>query len=248
MILYLRFKKIDAYLKEKNTYYQHLSKFGRRRFVRRMRYFLLFKEFKGMYGLKITTEMIILISSAAIQITYRLREISISRVSSIHVFEKEFRLGSDQLFQGATISGQVLCVSWNNILRGFSNPKDNFNLALHEMTHALWANLKASNYIDPTYEYFFKKWKRFFIREMLKVRNNENNYFRRYGGRNLDEFFAVATECFFETPTLFAERNPELYLRFCILLNQDPLNIENNYHIRQSTYERRLRLAERKLG
>jgi MtfA peptidase len=116
-----------------------------------MRYFLLFKEFKGMYGLKLTTEMIILISSAAIQITYRLREISISRVSSIHVFEKEFRLGGDQLYQGATISGQILCVSWNNILRGFSNPKDNFNLALHEMTHALWANLKASNYIDPTY-------------------------------------------------------------------------------------------------
>lgn len=240
MIIHWRFKKINKFLLEKNTYFYNLSKFQKRRFIFRIRYFFWFKEVHGMYGLEITEEMLVLIGSAAVQLSFGLKNMSITKVNEIHIFEKEFTLGKEILYQGATVGGKVLCLSWNNIQRGFENPSDNFNLGIHEMTHAIMTNYKATNNIDYHFELYFKKWKTVFIREMLRIRNGENNYFRKYGGTNLDEFFAVATECFFETPKRFFENNPSLYLRFCIMLGQDPMKKNGNYKINRVTYSRNL--------
>jgi len=240
MIIHWRFKKINKFLLEKNTYFHRLSKFQKRRFIFRIRYFFWFKEVRGMYGLEITEEMLVLIGSAAVQLSFGLKNMSITKVNEIHVFEKEFTLGKETLYQGATVGGKVLCLSWNNIQRGFENPSDNFNLGIHEMTHAIMTNYKATNNIDYHFELYFKKWKTVFIREMQKIRKGENNYFRKYGGTNIDEFFAVATECFFETPERFFENNPLLYLRFCIMLGQDPMKKNGNYKINRFNYSRNL--------
>jgi MtfA peptidase len=244
MIISWRFRKINKFLSEKNTYYSSLSKFQKRRFVFRIRYFFWFKEVRGMYKLKITNEMLVLIGSAAAQLSFGLRNMSISKVNQVHIFEKEFTLGREALYQGATVGGRVLCLSWNNIQRGFAEPTDNFNLGIHEMTHAIMTNFRATNNIDINFEVYFKTWKNDFIREMLKIRNGENKYFRKYGGTNLDEFFAVATECFFETPKRFSKNNPKLYLRFCIMLGQDPMKKNGNYKINSSRYKRNLSKLE----
>ena len=43
-----------------------------------------------------------------------------------------------------------------------------------------------------------------------------------YGGSNPVEFFAVATECFFEKPKQLCRRHPELYAALKQFYRQDP--------------------------
>ena len=45
-----------------------------------------------------------------------------------------------------------------------------------------------------------------------------------YGAKNPAEFFAVATEAFFEKPTVLAKRHPELYAELRAFYGQDPAN------------------------
>jgi Mlc titration factor MtfA (ptsG expression regulator) len=44
----------------------------------------------------------------------------------------------------------------------------------------------------------------------------------KYGATDPAEFFAVATECFFENPQQFRERHPELYDELKQYYRQDP--------------------------
>jgi len=44
----------------------------------------------------------------------------------------------------------------------------------------------------------------------------------RYGATNPAEFFAVATECFFEKPVQLKRKHPELYEEFMLYYQQDP--------------------------
>ncbi len=47
----------------------------------------------------------------------------------------------------------------------------------------------------------------------------------KYGATSPAEFFAVATECFFEKPTQLARRHPELYELFQAYYQQDPARV-----------------------
>jgi hypothetical protein len=47
-----------------------------------------------------------------------------------------------------------------------------------------------------------------------------------YGATNPAEFFAVATEAFFEKPTILAKRHPELYAELRRFYRQDPAGQE----------------------
>lgn len=44
-----------------------------------------------------------------------------------------------------------------------------------------------------------------------------------YGATNPAEFFAVATEAFFERPIVLRAKHPELYRELCHFFHQDPL-------------------------
>ena len=44
----------------------------------------------------------------------------------------------------------------------------------------------------------------------------------KYGATAPEEFFAVATECFFENPRQLRERHPELYVELREYYRQDP--------------------------
>jgi len=45
----------------------------------------------------------------------------------------------------------------------------------------------------------------------------------RYGAENPVEFFAVATECFFEKPRQLKRKHPELYAELADFYRQDPV-------------------------
>jgi Mlc titration factor MtfA (ptsG expression regulator) len=52
---------------------------------------------------------------------------------------------------------------------------------------------------------------------------DERRVLRRYGATNPVEFFAVATESFFEKPRQMKEKTPELYAELCRFYGSDPV-------------------------
>ena len=59
--------------------------------------------------------------------------------------------------------------------------------------------------------------------EMALLRANENHFFRKYAFENMEEFFAVAVENFFERPKQFSEQLPHFYQVLTSLFYQDPV-------------------------
>ena len=61
-----------------------------------------------------------------------------------------------------------------------------------------------------------KPWLQWMHREMALIKNNRSDI-DVYGATNEAEFFAVVSEYFFEKPTQFQEKHPELYELLCTI-------------------------------
>ncbi len=57
-------------------------------------------------------------------------------------------------------------------------------------------------------------------REFVNLQQNKPSILRKYGGANINEFFSVTIETFFEQPLELKKSLPELFLQTSILLNQ----------------------------
>lgn len=117
--------------------------------------------------------------------------------------------------------GGFICFSWKAFVEGYANPHDKVNLGLHEFAHALRFNGVKGNHCDHFFENYFARWLACAYSEFKKLQGNPaDSIFRKYGGVNINEFFSVAIETFFESPMEFKAALPALYKQTSILLNQ----------------------------
>ena len=117
--------------------------------------------------------------------------------------------------------GGFMCFSWKAFLEGNADPHDKINLGLHEFAHALRFNGIRGDETDYFFENYFLRWLSCAMNEYHKLKNDSaNSIFRKYGSVNINEFFSVAVETFFELPMEFKAYSPELYKHTSILLNQ----------------------------
>ncbi|WP_034058071.1 M90 family metallopeptidase [Lacinutrix jangbogonensis] len=105
-----------------------------------------------------------------------------------------------------------MMLSKKAIRKAFNNKTDKHNTPVHEFVHLLD---KMDGQIDGVPEFFIGKeyiepWLELMHKEMEAI-NNDASDIRQYGGTSQAEFFAVASEYFFERPKLFKQKQPELY-------------------------------------
>ena len=105
---------------------------------------------------------------------------------------------------------------------GFSNESDKKNTAIHEFVHIID---KADGTIDGVPEVLMKKqytipWLEL-IHEKIEDIHEMDSDINPYGATNRAEFFAVASEYFFERPKLLAKKHPTLYRSMERLFNQN---------------------------
>ncbi len=110
----------------------------------------------------------------------------------------------------------ILILSWEDVERGAAHPGDGSNVVLHEFAHqldqetgeadGLPAGLRASK---------LRPWARVIEQELGKLQaatsEGSETVLHPYGATNKAEFFAVATETFFEKPKELQEADPDLY-------------------------------------
>jgi Mlc titration factor MtfA (ptsG expression regulator) len=119
-------------------------------------------------------------------------------------------------------------LAWDSVTGGTSNITDARNVVLHEFAHQLDQEDGAADGA-PILEHRsrYTTWARVLSKEYEVLQKNKRERRRsvlnKYGATNPAEFFAVATETFFEKPKQMVKRHPELYDELKSYYKLDPV-------------------------
>jgi Mlc titration factor MtfA (ptsG expression regulator) len=221
----------DNQLSQYNPYYNSLDGPGRDRFMRRVTEFMQSKDFQYI-DVQQEEIMPLLISSAAIQLTFGLEKYLLDHFTSIYLLKDNYRYGLYKTPFEGHVSEEGIYLSWSNFLREFSDYSDGQNVGLHEMAHALvYVNFTSDDRIDHAFHDRFSDFSSV-GRPIFEGMSGGDagspgaaatSLLGIYASTNYQEFWAVCVETFFERPAVFKKQIPTLYLALCTLLNQDPL-------------------------
>lgn len=168
----------------------------------------------------------ILISAAAVQVSFGLKQCQLSFFSDIYVLSDAYlALNAKERFIGH-VSPTGIYISWKHFVQGFADYNDGFNVALHEMAHALHhENFINETGIDWDFRQDFDKLPTIYGPMMTKALVERRSYLRGYAFTNFHEFWAVSVEYFFENPQYLKDNLPQLYDILSDTLNQDPMHL-----------------------
>ncbi len=120
--------------------------------------------------------------------------------------------GSTAVLGVAHNRGGPVVLAWDAVLTGARNPKDGRNLVIHEVAHKIDFLDGAADGAPPLDDAATRReWARVCQAAFDAHASGEEHLLRPYATTNAAEFFAVATEVFFEKPKRMARELPELY-------------------------------------
>jgi len=133
----------------------------------------------------------------------------------VHEFE-------DEVMGEAWYGGPVL-ISW------FEHPEDaaGINVVIHEFAHKLDMKSGDADGLPPMHEGMSRqRWievmSKAFDDFQQRVDRGEDTPLDPYGAELPTEFFAVASEAFFETPGLLRSEYPDVFAQLKLFYRQDP--------------------------
>jgi len=189
------------------------------------------KTFIAAGGLELTDEMRVVISASAARLVLHLDLGYYDRLTEIVVYPYVFQHPErDEAILGEAHDWGVVVLSWPAVLQGIRNPDDGHDTAAHEFAHVLD---RADGIFDGTPRLgsrsFYRPWAQILSRHYLKLRQGdreERKVLRDYGATNEAEFFAVATESYFEKPRQMKTHAPDLYRELQEFYGGDPAGDE----------------------
>jgi MtfA peptidase len=192
----------------------------------------------GDAGFTITDEIKVTVAGQAALLVLGLDEpYYFDRVQSIILYPKAFvnsyrdYSGFTIVPQKASLIGQAwyhspIILSWQEVLQCGHNASNGGNVVLHELAHHLDGLDGDVDGSPPLTGEQNKIWYRTTEAEYLRLvgsaRRGEVTLLSHYGATNRAEFFATATECFFEQPLAMQRQHLELYNVLSDFYRQDP--------------------------
>ncbi|WP_396600812.1 zinc-dependent peptidase [Algibacter sp. R77976] len=162
----------------------------------------------------------ILVAASAVIPVFCFDNWQYSNLSTVLIYPDNFNKDYEYAGDNRNIAGLVgtgrfknqMILSKKALRLGFNNKTDKGNTAIHEFVHLID---KMDGDIDGIPKLLLSHtyaipWLRLMHDKMEAINNNTSDI-RNYGGTNQEEFFAVASEYFFERPKLFKRKHPELY-------------------------------------
>ncbi|HZT81944.1 MAG TPA: M90 family metallopeptidase [Gemmataceae bacterium] len=225
------------YLENNVAHYRYLTAEEQARLRDDLRIFLAEKNWEGCGGLQMTDEIKVTVSAFACLLVLGMAHNYYDRVRSILVYPHGYRAdevgpdgvvhegGSGRLGE-AHYRGPVI-LSWDSIRHEGRHPREGHNVVFHEFAHQLDMLDGAVNGTPPLGSRAeYQRWKEVMTREYTRLLDASGHHratlLDQYGATNEAEFFAVATECFFDRPAEMAHRHPELYALLRDYYRQDP--------------------------
>jgi hypothetical protein len=207
--------------------------------TQRIQIFMAEKPFIGCGGLIITDEIRVTLATQACMLIINRPDYHYPNVHQVLVYPGAFvvnRSHTDnigilqnhsQVLSGESWAHGQVILSWQDALEGAAIIDDGRNVVIHEFAHQLdqdkgYAN-GAPNMLGHEH---YPRWSQTLGTEFSKlqaqVADDLPSLFGAYAASNPAEFFAVASEVFFEQPRRMATEHPELYVEFRRYYRLDP--------------------------
>lgn len=227
------------YLRQNVAHYQYLSPEEQARLRDDLRVFIAEKNWEGCGGLEITDEVKVTIAAHACLLVLGLEQSCFDRVPSILVYPHGYRDPRNRPGPGGVIDtrGQArlgeawyrgpVVLAWDQVRHDGRHPGQGRNLVFHEFAHQLDM---LDGLVDGTpplrSREEYRRWAEIMTEEYKRLANASEHgratLLDRYGATNEGEFFAVATECFFDRPGGMRQQHPRLYDVLREYYRQDP--------------------------
>lgn len=204
--------------------------------------FLAEKRFEGCGGLEVDDEMRVTIAAQACILLLGRDADVYPGLHSILVYPQAYvartRFSEDGIVTegesvriGESWSRGSLVLAWDHVSRDAGDIHDGHNVVFHEFAHLLdyqdgaadgtpllpgrsrylaWARVLGEAYADL----------------VGRIQDHRPTVLDAYGATNPAEFFAVATECFYERPLSLERAHPELYRELRRFYRRDPAALE----------------------
>ncbi|MDR3557519.1 MAG: zinc-dependent peptidase [Syntrophobacteraceae bacterium] len=201
--------------------------------------FLDEKNFEGCGGLELSDEIKVTIAAQACILLLHRKTDYYPGLYSILVYPGAFiakgyielapgfHMETEQVHLGESWKHGSLILSWDDVVANASDIHDGHNVVLHEFAHQLDSEDGRADGAPPLpHRSMHIAWARILGRDFLRLRHDAEEglatVLDQYGATNPAEFFAVATECFFEKPVQLQSKHPELYENLKLYFQQDP--------------------------
>jgi Mlc titration factor MtfA (ptsG expression regulator) len=208
----------------------------RHRLLGLIQVFIADKPFIGCGGLTIDDEHRVTIAAqACLLLLGQGGDSCYPQLRQVLVYPDAFMAPRRQLLPGGVVSeqpqalageswvqGQVI-LAWSEVLAGAADPADGRNVVLHEFAHQIdqdsgqadgrpWQREEASR----------QRWATVMDEGLARLRDAPSDALDAYGSTDPAEYFAVATEAFFERPLALLQAAPQLYGELARLYRLDP--------------------------
>lgn len=227
-----------GYLERNVPFYSRLNEREKAKLRADTRILVAEKNWEGCGGLTMTDEGKVTVAAHAALLLLGIEHDYFARVMSILVYPTGFRgpdgwMGADGVVDttvgalGEAWYDGPIVLAWDAVVAGGRNPADGRNVTLHEFAHQL-------DYLDGVADGTpilrtkgdYARWQDVMTREFARLKAESESgspkVLDSYGATNHAEFFAVATEAFFEKSKQMYARHPELYAVMSEYYGQDP--------------------------
>ena len=201
--------------------------------------FLHQKKFVGCEGVDIDDEMRVTIAGQACMLLLNRPSRVFPGLDTVLVYPSAFLAPRNQVDAAGVVTetrqdllgeswgdGRVV-LAWDHVRRGAQDWTDGQNVVLHEFAHQLDSESGSNNgapYLGSRERY--RNWSTVLSRDYADLRadaiGHQQSVLDHYGASSPAEFFAVATETFFEKPHQLAERHPALFAELGKYYRVDP--------------------------
>ena len=210
---------LEIILIEKVAFYNALSLDDKKIFKKKVIEFL---DDVTVTGIEVTvddTDKVLVASSAIIPI-FGFSDWKYQNIGEVLLYPNSFNENFETKGKNRRILGMVgegamngtMILSKPALINGFLNETDKNNTAIHEFVHLID---KHDGEIDGIPEQLLGKeytipWINLMSEKIAQINKNQSDI-NPYGATNKAEFFAVASEYFFEQPLLLQKKHPKLY-------------------------------------
>ena len=219
--------------------YRGMPRDLRTQLQRLVKQFLHQKTFVGCAGLEVTEEMRVTIAAQACMLLLNRPSRVYPGLHAVLVYPGAFLVPRREQDEAGVVTetrqdllgeswgdGRVV-LSWEHVRRAGVAAEGTHNVVLHEFAHQLDSESGSNNgapFLGSAERY--RSWSETLSRDFALLRRDaywgQRDVLDPYGATNPAEFFAVATESFFEQPHALAARHPELYAEFASYYRVDP--------------------------
>jgi Mlc titration factor MtfA (ptsG expression regulator) len=228
-------------LRERMPYFRSMPADLQLRLKKHIQVFLAEKPIIGCGGLVLDDEIRIIVAAQACLLLLSRRSDYFSELRQILVYPGAFIVDrikvepsgvlqdQRQVLAGESWSQGQVILSWPDALEGAAVPHDGRNVVIHEFAHQLDQEKGQANGAPwQDGRRTRERWAKVFASEYsalrLRAAQGDSGLLSDYGATDPAEFFAVASEVFFEQPQQLAVDHAELYALLSGYYRVNPLS------------------------